>query len=80
MENWNIRNNGMGDCTFIREFVKSFVVHHLAMALQKKDIPGVSLCGRDPGELKIPKLKGWLACRGAPLKGKKADLVARFVT
>ena len=49
------------------------------MALQKKDIPGASLC-QDPSKLKIPKLKRWLACRGAPLKGKKADLVARFVT
>ena len=50
------------------------------MALQEKDIPGASLCDRDPSELKIPELKRWLACRGAPLKGKKADLVARFVT
>ena len=50
------------------------------MALQEKDIPGASLCGRDPSELKIPELKRWLACRGTPLKGKKADLVARFVT
>ena len=49
------------------------------MALQEKDVPGASLCGRDPSELKIPELKRWLACRGAPLKGKKADLVARFV-
>ena len=52
----------------------------LAMALQEKDIPGASLCDRDPSELKIPELKRWLACRGAPLKGKKADLVARFVS
>ena len=50
------------------------------MALQEKDIPGASLRGRDPSELKIPELKRWLACRGTPLKGKKADLVARFVT
>ena len=49
------------------------------MELQEKDVPGASLCGRDPSELKIPELKRWLACRGAPLKGKKADLVARFV-
>ena len=50
------------------------------MVLQEKDIPGASLCGRDTSELKIPELKRWLACRGAPLKGKKSDLVARFVT
>ena len=80
MENWNIRNDGMRDCTFIREFVKSFVVRHLVMALQEKDIPGASLCGEDPSELKIPELKGWLACRGARLKVNKADLVVRFVT
>ena len=55
------------------------VTKDLAMALQEKDIPGASLCGWDPSELKIPELKRWLACRGAPLKGKKSDLVARFV-
>ena len=48
------------------------------MALEEKDIPGA--CGWDPSELKILQLKRWLACRGAPLKGKKSDLVARFVT
>ena len=50
------------------------------MVLQEKDSPDASLCGRDPSELKIPELKQWLAYRGAPLKGKKSDLVARFVT
>ena len=49
------------------------------MALEEKDIPGASLCGRDPSDLKIPELKRWLACRGTPLKGKKADLVTRLV-
>ena len=56
------------------------VTKDLAMALEEKDIPGALLCGRDPSELKILELKQWLACRGAPLKGKKSDLVARFVT
>lgn len=51
----------------------------LAMTLEEKDIPGASLYGRDPGDLKVPELKHWLACRGTPLKGKKTDLVARFV-
>ena len=50
------------------------------MALQEEDIPGASLHGQDPSKLKIPELERWLACRGAPLKGKKADLVARFAT
>ena len=49
------------------------------MALQEKDVPGALLCVRDPSELKIPELKRWLACRGAPLQGKKADLVVRLV-
>ena len=47
--------------------------------LQEKDIPGASLNGRDPGELKVPELKHWRACQGAPQKDKKVDLVARFV-
>ena len=47
--------------------------------LREKEIPGASLDGRDPSESKVPELKRWLACRGAPQKGKKADLVARFV-
>ena len=47
--------------------------------LQEKDIPGSSLNGRNPSELKVPELKRWLACQGTPQKGKKADLVARFV-
>ena len=33
--------------------------------------------GRRPEQLKIPELKLWLACRRAPRKGKKADLVER---
>ena len=49
------------------------------MALQEQDTPGGSLYGRDPSKLKIPELNWWLDCRGAPLKGKKADLVTRFV-
>ena len=48
------------------------------MSLREKDVPGASLKGRDPSELKIPELKRWLACRAAPLKGKKADLVAKL--
>ena len=48
------------------------------MELCEEDVPGASLQGRDPSELKIPELKRWLTCRGAPLKGKKADLVARY--
>ena len=48
------------------------------MALQKKDVPGASLCGRDPSELKILELKRWLACRGAPLKGEVCILLCNY--
>ena len=41
------------------------------------DIPGASLNGREPSALKIPELKRRLLCRGASVRGKKADLVLR---
>ena len=47
--------------------------------LREDDIPGAALNGRKPEQLKIPELKLWLACRGAPTKGKKADLIERQV-
>ncbi|XP_064384101.1 uncharacterized protein LOC135333109 [Halichondria panicea] len=43
----------------------------------ESDIPGASLCGRDPSQPKIPELKRWLVCRGGSVRGNKADLVAR---
>ncbi len=49
-----------------------------ALPLTEGDyVPGAFLHGRKPEELKIPELKLWLTCRGAPTKGKKADLVKR---
>ena len=42
-------------------------------------MPGASLCRRDVENLKIPELKQWLKCRGALVRGKEADLVARWV-
>ena len=48
------------------------------MATNPDDVPGASLCGRNPETLKIPELKQWLLCRGASTKGRKADLVARY--
>ena len=45
--------------------------------LNETEVPGASLNGRRPEQLKIPELKLWLACRRAPTKGKKADLVER---
>ena len=47
--------------------------------INENDIPGASLGGRDPSSLKIPELKRWLLCRNASTKGKKADLVLRYV-
>ena len=48
--------------------------------LEEKDIPGASLCGRKPSELKNEELKFWLRCRGDPGKGlkTKAELVKRY--
>ena len=48
--------------------------------LVEKDIPGASLCGRKPAELKNEELKFWLTCRGDPGKGikTKAELVKRY--
>ena len=43
----------------------------------EEDIPGTSLNGRKPEELKVSVLKYWPACRGAPTTGRKADLVAQ---
>ena len=39
--------------------------------LTKDDIPGASLSGRKPSELKNEELKFWLRCRGDPGKGLK---------
>ena len=49
------------------------------MILMENDIPGASLLGRKPEELKISELKFWLKCRGDPGKGlkTKAELVKR---
>ena len=48
-----------------------------SVQLTEKDIPGASLCGRDPSELHVVELKRWLKCRGANTTGRKADLVKR---
>ena len=47
--------------------------------LTENDIPGTSLFGRKPEELKISELKFWLKCRGdARIRLKtKAELVRR---
>ena len=47
--------------------------------LTEEDIPGASLHGRKPSELKNDELKFWLQCRGDRAKGlkTKAELVKR---
>uniref|UniRef100_A0A6P8IVU1 Uncharacterized protein LOC116305611 n=1 Tax=Actinia tenebrosa TaxID=6105 RepID=A0A6P8IVU1_ACTTE len=47
--------------------------------LLETDIPGSSLGGRAPANLKVEELKFWLKCRGDPAKGlkTKAQLVKR---
>ena len=45
--------------------------------LNETDIPGASLNGKAPSELNVVQLKRWLACRGAPVSGKKPELVER---
>ena len=48
--------------------------------LNENDIPGASLLGRKPEELKNDELKFWLKCRGDSAKGlkTKAQLVKRY--
>ena len=48
-----------------------------ARSISEVDVPGVSLNGRKPEQLKVPKLKLWLTCRRVPMKGRKANLVER---
>ena len=50
----------------------------MATLTDESDVPGTSLDGRKPEDLKNAELKHWLMCRGASTKGKKADLVARY--
>ena len=42
------------------------------ISLTESDIPGSSLLGRKPEELKNKELRFWLKCRGDPGKGLKA--------
>ena len=43
----------------------------IQLLLSEDDIPGASLCGRSPANLKIDELRFWLKCRGDPSKGLK---------
>ena len=45
--------------------------------LCEDDIPGSSLNGKNPQQLNMTQLKRWLACRGAPVSGRKPELIER---
>ena len=47
------------------------------LLLEESDIPGASLNGKQPCQLNVTELKRWLLCRGAPLTGKKPELIER---
>ena len=49
------------------------------LLLTESDIPGASLDGKNPSELSVVQLKRWLVCRGAPVTGKKPELIQRYV-
>ena len=51
----------------------------MSVVLSESDIPGSSLNGRNPSELKNDELRFWLKCRDDPAKGlhTKAQLVKR---
>ena len=53
----------------------------IPVILTENDIPGASLEGRKPAELKKADLLFWLRCRGDSCKGLnvKATLVKRYV-
>ena len=41
------------------------------------DVPGASLKGRKPEQLKNDELKGWLRCRGEIVSGTRVQLLER---
>jgi len=51
--------------------------HAEILLLTESDIPGASLNGKDPRRLNLTQLKRWLSCRGAPVTGKKPELIER---
>ena len=49
----------------------------LATILTEDDVPGASLEGRKPEQLKNDELKRWLRCRGASVSGTRVQLLER---
>ena len=50
------------------------------VVLEESDVPGASLNGKRPSQLTVGQLKRWLACRGAPLSGRKPELIQRLAS
>ena len=48
--------------------------------LEESDVPGASLNGKKPSQLTVGQLKRRLACRGAPLSGRKPELIQRLAS
>ena len=48
------------------------------VVLTENDVPGSSLNGKQPHELNVIQLKRWLACHGAPVTGRKPELIERY--
>ena len=49
----------------------------LPTILTEDDVPGASLKGRKPEQLKNDELKRWLKCRGASVSGTRVQLLER---
>ena len=49
----------------------------LPTILTEDDVPGASLKGRKPEQLKNDELKGWLRCRGEIVSGTRVQLLER---
>ena len=47
------------------------------IVLTGNDVPGASLNGKKPEELKNEELKRWLKCRGASVSGTRTRLLQR---
>jgi len=48
--------------------------------LNESDVPGASLNGKKPSQLTVSQLKRWLACCGAPVNGRKPELIQRLAS
>ena len=49
----------------------------LPTILTEDDVPGASLKGRKPEQLKNDEFKGWLRCRGEIVSGTRVQLLER---